>query len=228
MFKIIYDKDNKGSPSGMCSGDIWKDKTINEVKALNDLMELWEESNPFDDTLEEPPSNPSLNSSTERLFPPPNLYRPKSRSFPILQGNPNIWAFTQQVTKEIQATKCKRPSRQSNLNFSQRTALSSLIQNYHIIINPSDKRGNIAVMDLDQYTNMVMDLLLTRNWYQPIPLAQVKYTETKYRILFTQAFFENLIDKKTCEFLTVETPRLPTLYALPKIHKTCNPLLVAQ
>lgn len=71
-------------------------------------MELWEETNPFDEPLEEPLLNPSLDTLSERSFLPPYHYKPKSRSFPLLHGNPNIWAFTQQVTKEIQTTKWKR------------------------------------------------------------------------------------------------------------------------
>lgn len=74
-------------------------------------------------------------------------------------------------------------------------------------------------MDLDQYKKIGKDLLQNRSWYRTIHLAQVKYAETKYRHLVTKAFLESLIDKKTCEYLTVETPKLPTLYSLPKVHK---------
>lgn len=97
-----------------------------------------------------------------------------------------------------------------------------LKQNDQIIIKPSDKGGNIVVMNLDQYKTMVMDLLLNRSWYKPIPLAQVNYAETKYRILVTRAFNKGMIDQKTLEFLTVNTPRLPALYALPKIQKNAK------
>lgn len=77
-------------------------------------------------------------------------------------------------------------------------------------------------MDLERYKEMVMDLLLNRNYYRPIPLAQVQNAETKYGIFITRSFYDNLIDKRTWEFLTVERPRLPTLYALPKIHKNMD------
>lgn len=96
MFKIIFDKDIRGPLSGVTSDKLWKNKTINKVKVL---MELWEESNPSDELLEKPPLNSSSSPQIDGFFPPPHLYKAKSRFFPVLQGNPNVWAFTQQVTR---------------------------------------------------------------------------------------------------------------------------------
>lgn len=53
MFKVIYDKEHSISTSKNLSEEIWKDKTINEIRAINELMELWEESNPLDDPLKD-------------------------------------------------------------------------------------------------------------------------------------------------------------------------------
>lgn len=155
----------------------------------------------------------------ERIFPPPIFYRPKSTSFPALEGNPSIWAFTQQVTKDIQATDWKRSTGRSNLKPALHRALSSLKHNDHIVIKPLDKGGNIVVIIRDFYKKMVLDLLQNRSWYRPIPSFQVKYAETKFKILVSRAFHNDLIYKKTFDLLTVETPRTPTLYALPKVHK---------
>lgn len=47
--------------------DIWRDHTLNEIKALNDLMEIWEENNPLNDPLEDP-SEGSTNPAAERCF----------------------------------------------------------------------------------------------------------------------------------------------------------------
>lgn len=80
MFKIIYDEDFKHPPRNFSAEDVWKNK-INEIKALNDLVQLWEDGNPFDDPLEEVPSSSLSLITTERLFPPPNLYKPKSKTF---------------------------------------------------------------------------------------------------------------------------------------------------
>lgn len=61
------------------------------------------------------------------------------------------------------------------------------------------------VMDLEKYKAMVMDLLLNRQWYRPISLAQVKHAQTKYQILVARTFVDGLIDKKV------------------RVHKSKNP-----
>lgn len=121
--------------------------TINDIKALDDLMELWEEGH------------------TDKAESTPREYKPKSQVFPALQGNPNIWAFTQPVTNEICQTKWRKTS-QSNLTPAQQEAVLSLQQDHCIIIKPSDKGGNLIVMECNQYETMVMNLLKNQEWYK--------------------------------------------------------------
>lgn len=54
-------------------------------------------------TLSQPVGVPSADTPSISFFA--KQYKPKSQAFPTLQANPNIWAFTQQVTNEIQQTK---------------------------------------------------------------------------------------------------------------------------
>lgn len=81
------------------------------MKSLNELMKLWEGSNTSDElvpnSLDEIGGLSITQTSSSICFPPPQLYQPRSRAFPLLQANPNIWAFTQQVTKEIEKKKKK-------------------------------------------------------------------------------------------------------------------------
>lgn len=53
-------------------------------------MDLWEEDHTEADS---PWSTPDLDLSA---------IKPKSKAFPMLSNNPNIWAFVQQTTKEIE------------------------------------------------------------------------------------------------------------------------------
>lgn len=201
--------------------------TIEDIKALEELMELWEEGNIDQTNLVEAenldrvsvspsPTSPLL-SSTSVTFTRKD-YKSKSRTFPDLQGNPNIWAFTKQVTQEIGQTKWKDLS-QSNLTANQRIALSSLQQNKNIIIKPSDKGGNLVVMDVNQYEHMVLALLQNREWYRKVSPSHVKLTINRYQHLIGTAYHKGLITKKTWEFLNVSSPHTPTMCTLPKIHK---------
>lgn len=171
MFKVIFNKNQKQETTPIPNNPLWREMTVNFIKAL-DLMELWEEGHTNE--IEQTSSEGSLSRS--ECVPPadaPSIpifskeYKPKSQTFPALQANPNIWAFTQQVTDEICQTKWKGISN-SNLSFDQQEAVHSLQQNIDIVIKPSDKRGNLVVMDCAQYENMVMDLLGNWEWYKKV------------------------------------------------------------
>lgn len=69
----------------------------------------------------------------------------KSQKFPSLKGNPNIWMFVQQITREISNMKTKRQN--SNLSDTQIKTLQNLENNDTLVIKPSDKGGNIVLMN---------------------------------------------------------------------------------
>lgn len=105
--------------------------TISDIKALEDLMELWDEGHIDETEYSEAEHFWSDLDGSLPLHASPSIlsiprdYKPKSRVFPNLQGNPNVWAFTNQVTKEICHTKWRGLS-QSNLTPTQKDALISL------------------------------------------------------------------------------------------------------
>lgn len=83
MFKIIYDREQLYSHSHFLANPLWKELTINDIKALDDLMGLWEEGH-VDETesscVSEPLSNQA--SAVPLDIPPiistPGDYKPKS------------------------------------------------------------------------------------------------------------------------------------------------------
>lgn len=125
------------------------------------------------------------------------------------------------MTKEIIKTKWKDLS-QSNLTPPQMEALKSLQQNKNITIKPSDKGGNLVIMDNCQYESMVMAIVRNREWYRKVSPNHLTLTTTRYQHLIGSAYQKGLINKNTWEFLNVTSHQKPTLYALPKIHK--NPI----
>ncbi|PIO33735.1 hypothetical protein AB205_0155560 [Aquarana catesbeiana] len=229
MFRILYDKPQPLTQIQQPSSPLWKEMNINDIKALEDLMELWDEGH-IDETeyIEADLLQSGQVAAFPKLVPSPIMslpkdYNLKSHTFPTLQGNPSVWAFTQQVTNEIRKSKWKGLT-QSNLTPAQKEALISLQQEMHLIIKPSDKEGNLIVMENSQYESMVMRLLQNRKWYRKIPESHVNYTVTRYRQLLSSASYQGLINNKMWEFLNVPAPKTPTLYALPKIHKNAiNP-----
>lgn len=129
---------------------------------------------------------PMVSPSPPPLVHPPKEYKPKSNTFPALNSNPNVWAFIQQITDKIKKTKWKGLS-DSNLTSRQKEVLISLQSNKSLIVKPSDKGGNLVVMDSHQYESMVMRLLQNRDWYKKIPDSLVQYTTARYQQLIGSA-----------------------------------------
>ena len=107
MLKILFYK-----PKTNFDNPLWQQMSLDDIKAVEELMELWEEGHINDDdlSLAELLETDSVPPAPAALGPQHNApsitstkrdYKPKSRMFPTLQGNPNVWAFTSQVTKEI-------------------------------------------------------------------------------------------------------------------------------
>lgn len=90
MFKVFYDKKQTQAPPQPLDNLLWDEITINDKKALDDLMELWEKGH----TDEIEPPNPGDSWSRPVDAPPVDVpfisffakeYKPKSRAFPALQ-----------------------------------------------------------------------------------------------------------------------------------------------
>lgn len=117
--------------------------------------------------------------SNKPVYVVPKTYKPKSRSFPVLKGNPNNWAFVLQVTKETEAINWKSGP-PSNLSPNLKVALNSIRNNDDMIVKPSNKGGNIVIMDRLGYEKMCYDILQNRDWYRPVPAFSFSQSTRKY------------------------------------------------
>lgn len=149
MFRILYNIPQLLTQTQQLSSPLWKEMNNNDINALEDLMELWDEGHIDEneylaaDLLQSGQATASPDLALSHIISLPKDYKPKSLTFPTMQGNPNVWAFTQQVTNEIRKTKWKGLT-QSNLTPAQKEALISLQQEMSLILKPSDKGGQLG------------------------------------------------------------------------------------
>lgn len=122
MSKVLYEKGQDINEPTAFDKFSLENITMEDLRAIQDLMELWEEG------LHEEEDSPcdthvhALDGLASIMGPtptPPRSYKPRSKSFPILQRNPNIWAFVIQVTEAFESTNGK-PRSQHNLSQAQR------------------------------------------------------------------------------------------------------------
>lgn len=147
MYKVLYDKGPMDIEIPTFDNSVLGKTNMEDLRALQDLMEVWDKSNPEEEgdvaTISgQTPDIPLLPNVHDHF--PPKSYKPKSKSFPILQGNSNIWAFVIQVYKAIEATNWKLGPH-LNLPLLLRQTIKFLRTNKHKMIKPSDKGSTLSL-----------------------------------------------------------------------------------
>lgn len=102
--------------------------------------------------------------------------------------------------------------------------VGNLEKDKNIVIKPSDKGGNVVVLDHKDCLHMRLRLLGDTSCYEVLtkdPTAD--YKDVLIEIL-GEAKRENLINAEEFDFLLPKFPRIATLYSLPKIRKGMHPL----
>ncbi|XP_069599809.1 uncharacterized protein [Ranitomeya imitator] len=84
----------------------------------------------------------------------------------------------------------------------------------------ADKGGNIVFWPIDMYLKEARRQLSDAKCYQVLPSDPTDTFKKKLDRLLTSAKHNNILDNKEFKFLTTESPIVPTLYFLPKIHKS--------
>lgn len=92
-----------------------------------------------------------------------------------------------------------------------------------MIVKPSDKGGNIVIMNRQGYEKMCYDIIKNRDWYRPVLAFSISQSTRKYHEILNRAYRMGTIDDNTLQFLNIESPTTPTFYVLPKVHKGVIP-----
>ncbi|XP_073408530.1 uncharacterized protein [Dendrobates tinctorius] len=148
-------------------------------------------------------------------FPPHVL--PKSTRFPPLSLSPAIDIFTKLVAEDFR----KLPSRRKfdNLTWRQRKAISELQSLSGVVFKPADKGGNIVVWPTHMYEREAHRQLRNRNTYERLSYNPTASFSLSLQRILVRALEGGIITKTVFEGLMVRTPKTPTFYLLPKIHK---------
>lgn len=90
-----------------------------------------------------------------------------------------------------------------------------------ITIKPSDKRGNIIVLDNDQYIAMCNKILQNQHWYCQNNSTFIDRFHNEFYQIVDAAYLKGVITMDQWEFIRTTFPHT-RLYALPKLHKDFN------
>ncbi|XP_077117028.1 protocadherin gamma-B1-like [Ranitomeya variabilis] len=103
-------------------------------------------------------------------------------------------------------------------------AMKRLESDDTIVIKPSDKGGNVVILDIAHYQQICESILSDGESYEVLSWnPNNEYREELAQIL--QVGLESgVIDKTEFDFILPRHPITATFYCLPKIHKGLNPL----
>lgn len=217
LLKFLFDHDQIRSKQDRDLSKSIKHFTMEEFRAFRDLILLLEEN----ETVDPPTHNTITNSPSPAVKPrPATKFKPKSRKFPDLTTNPQIWAFMTATTGELRhLTVDPMPK---NVSSDQLQSISKLRNHPDLVIKQVDKGGNVVLMTHDQYVGMCMDILSNHSWYRRISASSTQGFIIKYKSIIGNAYHVGLIGQDTHAYLDTKFPRTPTFYSLPKTHKSLH------
>ncbi|XP_075187500.1 uncharacterized protein LOC142258789 [Anomaloglossus baeobatrachus] len=157
-------------------------------------------------------------------FGPFTDLRAGSTKMPPGSDTTSVDIFLTLVERDLRKIPSKNRGMGSNLSEEEWTALEKLERDQNLIIKPSDKGGNLVIMDHKRYLEMCNAILNDKDTYEIIPGDPTQeYLETLSQIL-EAAREEGILSLNEYKFLKPNFPITPTFYSLPKVHKGLEPL----
>ncbi|XP_069621235.1 uncharacterized protein [Ranitomeya imitator] len=147
----------------------------------------------------------------------PSSILPRSTRFPSLSLCPAVKIFTKLVSNELKTLSSRR--RYDNLTNKQREAIRQLQSFDDVVFKAADKGGNIVVWPITKYEREAFRQLRDSQVYTKLGYNPMVSFSAQLQKILIKAFDSGVITKKVFDGLTVQFPKLPTLYLLPKIHK---------
>ncbi|XP_075187641.1 uncharacterized protein LOC142258985 [Anomaloglossus baeobatrachus] len=197
--KFFHTKDNKLSEELGIPPDMLPD-----VRLLEGLSEM----------------NPNLSGQG-----PFSTFKKTSTKMPPVQNDMStIDIFVNLVSRDLKEISEHKIFTHYNCTMEDIVAIRALEQDRHIVIKPSDKGGNVVVLDPAQYLTMCHDLLMDREGYAILRGNPTESLMSDLKRLLDKGLVDKVIDKKEHEFLIPEHPIMATFYGLPKVHKGLSPL----
>ncbi|XP_075172137.1 putative C-mannosyltransferase DPY19L4 [Anomaloglossus baeobatrachus] len=159
-------------------------------------------------------------TTSENGLGPFTRLRGKSKKMPPQGDTLNIDIFLELVERDLKRIPRKGGSNsESNLSSEEWSVLEELEKNDNLVLKPSDKGGNLVIMDHEKYLGMCQRILGDRNIYAVLPSNPMNDFESALVAILEEAREGGLLSNSEFDFLKPVSPMLPTFYALPKVHK---------
>lgn len=163
------------------------------------------------------------NEKVQGLGPFTDLKK-KSKKYPPLDNTTHIDVFLELVIKELKELAVPKHGTTHNITRGELEALINLEKNKQLTFKPSDKGGNIVVMDYKKYREMCLDILKDSNCYRILAGDPTRSFLNDLQEILEWGLDRRVLSKEEYEFLLPKYPIVATFYGLPKVHKGLTPL----
>ncbi|KAM9305433.1 uncharacterized protein PAF06_013989 [Gastrophryne carolinensis] len=153
------------------------------------------------------------------LMPNLDQLREKSKKFPPLNSNKYVSLFLQLVQRDLREGNWTSVVGYENLTREERKAMQELEKATGVIIRPSDKGGNVVLLDEGYYIKEIEGQLSDTNTYRRIGENPFPRVVARLRDKLDWAREEGLLAPKVLNYLNVVEYNIPVLYTIPKVHK---------
>ncbi|KAJ1202103.1 hypothetical protein NDU88_005905 [Pleurodeles waltl] len=148
----------------------------------------------------------------------PSSFKPKSTFLPVIHCDA-IDVFEREVIKHLKKMRYDGNDSRKNLTAVQWKALQDLKKDCTIVIQQSDKGGNVVVQDANKYVAEGLRQLSQSKCYKQVHHEDVKLMNDGYYGTLMDWREKGLLEWEEFLFLKCDYPKIPMLYLLPKIHK---------
>uniref|UniRef100_A0A8C5Q3U2 Reverse transcriptase domain-containing protein n=1 Tax=Leptobrachium leishanense TaxID=445787 RepID=A0A8C5Q3U2_9ANUR len=147
-------------------------------------------------------------------------FKNKSKYTPSFSEFSSIDLFVKLVTNEINELEIIPWKKEQNLSREERIALRELKNEKSIEIKASDKGGNIVIMSKPDYKDMCLRIINDPEGYTLLTFNPTEKYFLELDKLLQKGVMDGHISDELKKSLLPLRPTTPTLYSLPKIHKS--------
>uniref|UniRef100_A0A8C5Q9K2 Reverse transcriptase domain-containing protein n=1 Tax=Leptobrachium leishanense TaxID=445787 RepID=A0A8C5Q9K2_9ANUR len=147
-------------------------------------------------------------------------FKNKSKYTPSFSEFSSIDLFVKLVTDEITKLEIIPWKKEQNLSREERTALRELKNEKTIEIKASDKGGNIVIMSKSNYKDMCLQIINDSEGYTLLTFNPTEKYLLELNKLLQKGVTDGHISEELKKSLLPVRPTIPTLYSLPKVHKS--------
>lgn len=152
--------------------------------------------------------------------PDPSVIKRPSSWIPPSNVNPLLIAYEKVVLSKVDQLYQKKRKIYYNFTKEEKSAIRDLRSNNSIIIKPADKGGALVIQNRASYVTEVLRQLNDNQFYLKIYDDPTHNIQQRIDTLLYIGQEADYLTPKEKAFLTVSHPIIPTIYMIPKIHKS--------